>query len=508
MSIGRKLLRSSFVRTSRIFLQVIVALIMTPVIVHSLGDRMYGFWVLIGTFIGYYGLLDLGLSSAVARFLSRAEGLNDADEANRVINTALAIFSLVGVAVLVLSGVAALSCGHFIHDPGEAALFRKIILLLGVSVAVGFPTRVFGGVLDAHLRHDLPTYASVIRLLAANACIWFLLRSGHGILALAVVSFIGGMAEYFMLYIFARRVAPEMKIRMRQYARETAGRMFGYSSKTFVAQLADILRFRVDSLVIAGFLTVSLVTHYSVGARLADYFSQIMVGAMGILAPVFSRYEGQSDFEAIRRNFLHATKFSVILSVFIGTGIIFYGRPFIQRWMGPGFDSSYIVAVILTVSFTVELMQTPGVGLLYGISKHHYYAIANVSEGILNLILSLILVRYYGIYGVALATMIVMLLFKLFIQPVYICKSIGMPVTEYYWKTIAPATIKSALPLSLFYYITHNMIKAEYSSIITFGLIETALFVPIAYYLVLGRQERQLIINTIAPGSKMSCSRT
>jgi O-antigen/teichoic acid export membrane protein len=37
--------------------------------VHNLGDRMYGLWALAGAFIGCYGLLDLGLSSAVQRHI-------------------------------------------------------------------------------------------------------------------------------------------------------------------------------------------------------------------------------------------------------------------------------------------------------------------------------------------------------------------------------------------------------------------------------------------------------
>ena len=66
--------------------------------------------------------------------------------------------------------------------------------------------------------------------------------------------------------------------------------------------------------------------------------------------------------------------------------------------------------IILCSAFTTAFMQNPSINLLFGISKHHYYAIANTLEGVINLLLSLILVKYYGIYGVAFGTAIPMIL--------------------------------------------------------------------------------------------------
>jgi O-antigen/teichoic acid export membrane protein len=49
-----------------------ISFFMMPFLVRNLGDRMYGIWTLVGSVLGYYGLIDIGLSSAVVRFISRA----------------------------------------------------------------------------------------------------------------------------------------------------------------------------------------------------------------------------------------------------------------------------------------------------------------------------------------------------------------------------------------------------------------------------------------------------
>src|SRR6202008_4912680 len=83
-----------------------------------------------------------------------------------------------------------------------------------------------------------------------------------------------------------------------------------------------------------------------------------------------------------------------------------------------------------------NVFQGPMVGLLYGVSKHKFYAYLNLAEGSINLILSLVLVRHFGMIGVALGTLIPMLVTKLWIQPLYVCHVAGIEFLEYLRKSV------------------------------------------------------------------------
>lgn len=497
MNISASLAKGSFVRTLNFGLGLAVALVMTPIIVHSLGDRTYGLWVIIASFLGYYGLLDLGLSSAVNRHLSRAVGQNDPAEIRGVISTAFFLLSVVGAIALCLSIVFAMVAGYFVKDPAELGLFRGLILLLGFGVAIGFPGRVFDGLLESYLRYDLSSYADSVRLLLSNALIYYFLARGRGIMAMAVINVCSSLLQYGMLFIFARKTFPNLNLSRRYYRADLSRPFFSYSWKTLVAMLADILRFRIDSIVIAAYLNLGLVTYYSVGSRLVNYFGNLIVTVIGIMMPVFSQYESRGDWDSIRKAFLSSTKVATIMSVFVGASMLYYGKPFILRWMGKDFSSSYYVMVILCVPSIIALSQNPGIGLLYGISKHHYYAIANTCEGLLNLILSLILVRYYGIYGVALGTAIEMLIFKVLIQPVFTCRAINLPIYKYYVHTLLFTSLKTLMPLLGYFYLVRNFITADYWSIAVAGIFQTLLFIPIGYFMLLDTSEKQFVKKAI-----------
>ncbi len=502
MGQGKHLIKGSLIRNAHFVLSVSIMFFMMPFIIRSLGNKIYGIWILVGTFIGYYGLLDMGLSSAVERFMSRALGRRDITAANRIISTSFVMFSTGGAIVLLLSSIASALCFYLIRDPGDAVLFGKMIFILGIGMAIRLPMKVFRGVLISHLRYDLATYASMLKLLAANAFIFYFLKTGHGVLALAVITFLANQLEYLLELIFAKKVFPELRISRSLYQKDEVRLLLGYSVKTFIARLADILRFRVDSFVIAIFLNLSVITPYYVAVRLVDYFGRFITNSVGLMMPVFSRYESQGRYDLMRQKFLDVTRISTVLSVFVGASMIYYGNVFICRWMGPGFRSSYTILIILCVPVMIGLMQNPSLGLLYGISKHHFFSVANALEGVLNLILSILLVRRYGIYGVALGTAIPLMLFKLFVMPIYSCRVIKVPVYEYYFKTLFLSGIKTLCPLLLYFYIGRFFLKADYANIIISGGIQILLFVPILFYFVFGERERKIILRAIGmPGA-------
>jgi|CXWL01.1.fsa_nt_gi O-antigen/teichoic acid export membrane protein len=506
MSTVRNLFKGSIFRNAELCVVLASYVVVTPVIVHALGDRLYGFWTLLGAFIGYYGLMDFGLSSAAARYLSQSLGKEDLDDLNGVANTAFFLFSLIGAAVLLLAALIAWACPAFVSDPSEVALLRRIILMTGVATAIGFPLRVYTGVLTAYLRYDVIAYLSIAKAVLSNAAICWLLWWGEGIMAVAAVSVAASLLQNAAVYASCRARYPRVRIIPFRYDPAKVRLMFQYSWKTFVCQLGDVLRFRLDSLLIAGFLNVGLLTPFSIGVRLVDGLCYVVHNSVGMMIPVFSRYEGRGDYDAIRSALLKVTRLSSLLSAFVGFSVIFYGRSFMLRWLGPGFDSSYIVAAILCVGFLFELPQTPGVQLLYGLSRHQYYAVLYVCEGVVNLILSLIFLKRYGMYGVALGTAVEMVVFKLLVQPAYICRVIGLPLKEYLGDMIVGTLVKSAVPLGIYFFLIKDLLLPDYTRLAACVAVQALVFAPAAYFFILSETERRFISHALGFDKPLSTS--
>ena len=157
-----------------------------------------------------------------------------------------------------------------------------------------------------------------------------------------------------------------------------------------------------------------------------------------------NRLEGGRKFEASRDLFLRSTKICALLAFAGTTVLVLHGRDILHFWIGEGFTSNYNVLLVLTIGYCVILMQSASNVFLYVRSRHKALAAWTLGEGIANLALSIYWSRQYGILGVALGTMVPMLVIRLGIQPFYTLRVMHVTWSEYLSKAFLRPTLVTA----------------------------------------------------------------
>lgn len=491
----------SALRGINLVAQVVVAFFLTPFIVHSLGDHLYGFWALVGTFIGYYGLLDLGLGAAVSRYAAAAAGKGDREEYGKVFSAALQLYLLLGAGVLSVSVVVAFLTPHFAHNPQDGVLFRNVLLILGCSLALTFPVRAYSGVLNAELRLDALSAVDILTLLLRTAMVVGVLLAGYKLLAIAWVTFVSGIPQAAAYVVLSRRVCPWLRYHRQSWLGKRTKSLFSYGVFALVATMADKLRSETDVLVITGFIGLAAVTHFRIAALMIFQFVALMMALTGVVQPWFSRMDGAGDHRGMRRAFFISTKLSLCMASFVAFGFIAWGRPFIQRWMGPSYLDAYPCLVVLALGRVAGLGQHPSRLLLYATAKHKFFALINVVEGVANLGLSLWLVQRMGIFGVALGTFIPMALIKLIVQPLYVCRVSPISYGEY-MRELGRSALVVGTALVIPGLISAWFAAPAYSSLILVGLLSLGFYILVISALEFNRQERETLMRALLPARK------
>ena len=418
-------------------IESIISFFLSPFIIHKLGDSNYGIWILISSIIGYYGLLDLGIGSAVSRYVSKYHAVKDSRSSNEVMSSCFFIFLGIGIICLAVSSVFAfIMPGIFNVPQASRADFSLLVLILGLGIAITFPSKVFDTGIKAVEKFHVCNNIGIALAIAKTGFIVYLLSKGYGLVALGFIT-LGRIVLAALLYIrYAFKLLPGLEIKFGLVRKNQVKLVFNYSIFTFLIAVADHLRFYTDSLVIAYFLPIASITYYAIGAKLVEYFKGIIITVITPTTPVFSKYEATNRQADIQNLLIKATKYLALVSMFVGSILILYGRPFIRLWVGEKYSSSYFILLILVPPYISDLAQVPSVSALYGIDKHKLLAYFTLAEGMANLVLSLALVRKYGIYGVALGTAIPMFIVKTFIQPVYVCKIMKIPIRRYFQEAL------------------------------------------------------------------------
>ena len=415
------MIRSIFSNYIGMLVSGILAFLLTPILVRSLGDFHYGMWILVASVLDYYGLLDIGIRITLQRYVARCHGGDQRDNLNRTLVTAMAISiviaGVIGVLTVAFSGILP---GLFHITSADRILFAQVLLLLGFSVAITFPARVLGAYLCGLQRFDIYNLAGAASSIVRAVLLVMVVRAGRGIKGCAAVELGVAVLSLLMHWIMVRWIDPQISFDMRQARWSEFRELISFSFYVFISQIADVFRLRLDSLVIARWLNVPLVTPFNVAARLVDYFRYVTAGIRGPLMTELSSLEAQGRQQELNDLFLRTTRVTALTSLFLGTFLCLDGKALLALWVGKHYVlSSYATLAALAIGRVAATVQAPSVMLLLAKGKNRPLAFWSLAEGLINLALSIYWAGKYGILGVALGTAVPMLAFKLFLLPWY-----------------------------------------------------------------------------------------
>lgn len=414
--------------------------ILTPFVIDMLDKTGFGIWRLAVVFVGYYGFLNLAVSSSITRYVARDAGRGDSQSLNETVSTAMAIYLFSAVLAIGISFAFADSIVNFFDKTPLELVddFKHVIWILGISSGINFIQSFLSAIVTAHEQYVVINLTGiVVNLLRAFLTILFLIM-GWGLVGVAWANLIPTAVALLVNYIICRRFTPMVKITLMHARIDVLNMLMAYGVPTMVISLANMLRTQVDSTVIGKMLGFEEVAIYGVAASLIGQISSFTAAGIAVLQPRFASLDGRGHVAELRKVFVKSLHYSALLSFGLCILAFIWGGNFIRLWVGAGFNRSIPILWILSLAWIFDLAQCPGVGMMYALNKHKFYAGAFIVEGVLNFGLSLLLVRGYGIIGVALGTAIPMIALRVFIQPIYVARIAGLSLREYAQPFILP----------------------------------------------------------------------
>ena len=422
---------------------VVVGIFLSPYILHRLGDTAFGLWILIFSATGYYGLFDMGIRSSIVRYVAKYSANDEEDELNRLLNTALFSYTAIGVVTMAITLIASYYVSSIFRVPADFLVTaRWLLLIVGASVSLGFPLGMFGGVLEGLQRFYLINFTSVSSTVLRALFIVMALRHGYGLLAVALITV--GLPLLTSL-INAAAVFRHVRLRLgaTHISRSSLTRIASYSGTTFLIIVAGRLRFKTDALVIGAFVSAAGITYFTIGSRLVDYASEVVSSLAQIFVPMSSQSQAKKDLEGLRKIFVLGNRACAFIIFPITAILTILGKSIIEAWVGEKYVAvSYPVLLVLLYPTTLMLAQSASGRTLWGMAKHRTWAWVVLAEGAANLILSILLVRPYGIMGDAIGTAIPLACSTIFFLPGHLCRLLRIRLRTYLYDAFA-------LPLAL-----------------------------------------------------------
>jgi O-antigen/teichoic acid export membrane protein len=411
---------------------IVVGVFLSPFILHRLGDAAFGIWVLIFSLTGYYGIFDFGIRSSIIRYVSKYTATKDVEEITGLLNTALFTYSCVGLLSLLLTFVGCFYVDRIFHiAPGLQSSARWLLLVVGVSVALGFPLGMFGGMLEGLQKFYILNWTNIVSSILRVALIVFYLNRGYGLLTVALIT-VG--LPLLASFVRAGVAVASMPVHFAwKYVDRNAFRhMANYSGVTFMIIVAGRLRFKTDAVVIGTFLSSAAITYFYAGSRLVDYAGDVVSSLAQIFVPMSSQSDAAGDMDRLRKIFVAGNRACAFVTLPMTAAFIIVGKSIIEVWVGKTYVAQgYPVLLTLILPYTLMLVQSASSRILFGMSRHGTFAVVTLIEGVSNLVLSILLVRPFGILGDALGTAIPLAGTFILFMPRHLCSRLGIRVWSY-----------------------------------------------------------------------------
>jgi O-antigen/teichoic acid export membrane protein len=448
--------RNAAANVTGLFVHLAVAFFLSPFIIHSLGDARYGAWSLVGEMVGYYGVLDLGLKHAVGYFV--AHYLARAEHERLSWSICTAFWTLLGMGVvLALLGVGLGFAFPRLFLKGEMAPgeITAAIIITSVAVGISMAMELFSQVLGGCRRVDLVNFVEIVTRLLTAGGIYVALTSGGGLVAISLVQTAGRIVTWIVSYRLAQEHAGPFSLHPRAFRRTELRALSGLSAMNLLNNIGQIVISRTDLVVIGAFLDVKAVAYYNIGRLLVEYAGQANYSVMVSFRPHLTHLYSRGDFDGFRRLFLMGTRISALLAIPVAACMLSFGRPLLALWVGSGYvdgaasQRSDIVMAILILAYLPQWQQTLSWQAIFATGRYRYLTALTLAQAVANIAITLLLVQWYGLIGVAVGRLIPSAFVNLVLVPRHVLGRFGIAFSPYFRQGVGRGLLIALVMLGL-----------------------------------------------------------
>ena len=387
------------------FVMVAIGFVMLPFVRNSLAPGAYGVWVFINTLSGYTGLLYLGFGATICRYVAKHVAKEEWTELNQVTSTIFCVYACMAGLVLLFAGglcVAAPSLNRWGQQPvGEV---QAVILINGLSTAIGMIGSVYGGILigtqRVGLKRSIEVGAGVLRFFLAIGC----LKLRPELTTLSLLFCGVTVLENLLMARLAYCQVPTLQLRRSHISRKTLHECLAFSGYSAVGLMAEQLIYLTDTVVIGFALGTNQVEPYYIALRICQMIQEPIARIGEVVLPRAGQLHSQGKHtelaQVVQR--MVALTFVLVAGFFIGSA--YFGGMLIRTWIGTGLEQSHRVLLILLAAQIVALPMVVLRKAMLGMGIVRVPSLIDIAEAVANLALSLALVFQWGIEGVAWGT--------------------------------------------------------------------------------------------------------
>lgn len=469
-------------------------LFLLPFIISSIGQADYGLYALIGSFVAYITIFDLGLNSSTIRYISQFRIQNDKKGERNFIANILLIYIGIALTISTIFIILYFNVEEIFSNSLSIIELEKIkmmFLFLILNIIITIPGKIFEGISMGYEKFIFLKLLAIIKTLFRIFLVIFILKNGADSLGLIIIDTIINIlyiasTAYYVLFI--------MKVRPKIYSFsfDYIFDIFSYSIWIFIFSLLFQFQWNIGQIALGITTDTNVVAVFAVGVTLGLYhlsFGKI-INTFLLPKTVKQVYDNVND-EEYNIQLIKVSRLILPISVFILWAFVLIGNEFIILWLGNEFTNSWLIALMIMSMYTLQQPQGYIHTILEAKKNVRFKALTMLFSTIIGTLVGFILSQSYGEVGFIVGVTIIMTITYIFLD-IYYHKILKLNMLNYYKQTFLPMLV----PVIILYFVLTNVFQfIEGTTWMSFSiklLIYVIMYLIMIYIFYLRKDERSL----------------
>jgi O-antigen/teichoic acid export membrane protein len=409
---------------------IIVNLLLVPLTINYLNPTKYGIWITLSSIISWFGFFDIGLGNGLRNKLTEAFAERNNNLAQRYVSTTYFVLSIISAIILLFY----LCFFHYLNwniilnvDLSFISNYElnRLALILFSFFCIQLVLKLVSTILIADQRPAISSLLDMLSQIGALLAVFILTKFTEGsLLYLGVV--LSGFPIIILLFasmIFFCGKYKNIRPSFKNIDFSQTNVLFSLGLKFFIIQIAAILLYQTNNIIISQLFGPESVTSYNIVFK---YFSVVTMVFTIVITPFWSAfteawYKGEVDWiKSIVKKLL---LFWFLIGL-MGLIMLFFSETVYSYWVGKDVNISLSMSALVFIWIIINVWNTIFSHFLNGVGKVKLQFYLSISIALLNLPLAIIAGKYIGIEGVLIVNIFLSLI-AMFIYPLQYKKVIN-----------------------------------------------------------------------------------
>ncbi|MFA6394204.1 MAG: flippase [Patescibacteria group bacterium] len=389
MSLKARVAHNTIIQIAGKVISTVLGLFSIRVMADYLGPEGFGEYTTIITFLSFFAIIaDLGLTLVTVSLISRKE----ADE-EKILNN---LFGLRFFSALVF-----LSAGPiivFLFPYGSA--IKAGVIVASLSFFFAALNQIFVGLFQKYLKMEKVSVAEVVGRVILLAGVIIAARAGAGLNGILLAAVVSAAANFFLLYIFSRRLA---RIRFG-FDRGLWLEIIKKSWPLALTIFFNLLYLKTDTIILSLVRPLDEVGIYGAAYKVIDVLITIPFLFSGIILPILALAWSERDREKFGRVLQKSFNLLAILACPMTAGTFLISKRVMGLVAGPEFTPAGEALNILILASAAVFLGNIFAHAVIAVDRQKSIIPAYIFTAASSIIGYLIFIPRYSYFGAAWVT--------------------------------------------------------------------------------------------------------